>query len=241
VPWYGATHLVPLAIFAAGLVLVVWLGRRQRGLAGPSRTSRAGAILVLAIAVPSVLRNFLVDFDVASSVPLHLCNLAWIFVVWALWTHHPYPVAVSYLWGLVLTVQALVTPALGQDFPHPRYFSFWAVHILIVWAAVYLVIGLRKVPRWRDYGAVLATTVVWAVGTYAFNLAYDTNYGYLMHKPEASILDYFGPWPWYIVVEAVILIAIWALLTWVAQRGRGPELTPPGSGTHRRRARSLRS
>ena len=41
-----------------------------------------------------------------------------------------------------------------------------------------------------------------------FNLAIDSNYGYTLHKPHApTLLDYLGPWPWYIIgAEGVALI-----------------------------------
>ena len=154
-----------------------------------------------------------------------------------MWTHKPFPVALTFFWGLTLTIQGVITPALNEDVPHPRYFAFWALHLLIVWAAVYLVIGLGKVPRWRDYGAAVATTLGWAAATYALNVVADTNYGYLMRKPRSSILDLFGPWPWYVLQEIVLVVAVWALMTWVAQR----LATHPSRGSHRRRARSHRS
>ncbi len=145
--------------------------------------------------------------------------------------------ALTFFWGLTLTVQGVLTPSLGEDVPHPRYFAFWALHLLIVWAAVYLVIGLRLVPRWRDYAAAVATTLVWAGATYAINLAADTNYGYLLRKPRSSILDFLGPWPWYVVQEIALTAAVWALMTWIAQRG----IRRRSSGSHRPRARSLPS
>jgi hypothetical integral membrane protein (TIGR02206 family) len=240
VPWYGVSHLVPLAVFLVGLVGCVWLGRRDRATPGPTTTSRVWALAIPAVTVPFQIYDAAANFDVDVTLPLHLCDLAWVAAAFALWTHHPYPVALTYLWGVVLTVQAIVTPSLGEDFAHPRYFAFWALHVLIVWAAVYLVFGLRLAPRWRDYGAVVGTTLAWVVVTYAFNLVADTNYGYLMEKPGSSILDLFGPWPWYVVVEIVLVSAVWALLTLLAQRvARG--VRHPSRGSHRRRARSLPS
>jgi hypothetical integral membrane protein (TIGR02206 family) len=235
VPWYGVTHLVPVGIFLVGLVAVVALGRGHRAVPGPTRFSRAWAVVIPAVTVPFQMIDLVANFDIDVTLPLHLCDLAWVAAACALWTHHPYPVALTYLWGLVLTVQAIVTPSLNEDFAHPRYLAFWALHVLIVWAAVYLVFGLGLVVRWRDYGAAVATTLAWMAATYLFNLAADTNYGYLMRKPDGSILDLLGPWPWYVLVEIVLVAVVWALLTWAAQAA----VRHPSRGSRRRRGRSL--
>ncbi|WP_183095209.1 YwaF family protein [Nocardioides stalactiti] len=218
---YGLTHLVPLVIFVLGLPAAVWLGRRHRGTDGPTRFSRGAAIVLPVVTVPFQLVDLAFNFDVDVTLPLHLCDLAWIAATWALWSHKPFPVALTFFWGLTLTIQGVVTPALNEDLPHPRYFAFWALHLLIVWAAVYLVIGLGKVPRWRDLGTTVITTLVWAVATYVFNVVADTNYGYLLRKPRSSILDYFGDWPWYVVQEIGVVVAVWTVMTWVAQRAAG--------------------
>ena len=88
------------------------------------------------------------------------------------------------------------------------------MHYLIVWAAIYLTWGLGLVPGWRDYATTVATTAAWAVSVFVFNLAAGTNYGFLNRKPEASILDYLGPWPAYVVVEIALVAGVWALMTW---------------------------
>ena len=231
---YGPTHLVPLAIFAIGLVAAVVLGRRHRVAEGPSRFSRTAAVMIPAVTLPFQLVDLAFNFDIDVTLPLHLCDLAWIAATWALWTHKPFPVALTFFWGLTLTIQGVLTPALNEDLPHPRYFAFWALHLLIVWAAVYLVIGLGKVPRWRDYGATVATTLGWAVATYVFNVLADTNYGYLLRKPRSSVLDFFHEWPWYVAEEIALTVVFWAGMTWVAQRS----VKRPSRGSHRPRARS---
>jgi hypothetical integral membrane protein (TIGR02206 family) len=215
---YGPSHLAALCVFAAGLVVAYRLGRRHAALDGPTTLSRVWAVLLPVATLPFLVWDLLFDYDIATTLPLHLCDLAWIAVAWALWTHRPLPVALTYFWGLTLTVQGVVTPSLNADFPHPRYLAFWALHLLIVWAAVYLVLGLRLAPRWRDYGAAVATTLAWAVSAYVFNVVADTNYGYLMRKPGRSILDLLGPWPWYVAEEIGIVVVVWAVLTLAAQR-----------------------
>jgi hypothetical integral membrane protein (TIGR02206 family) len=48
-----------------------------------------------------------------------------------------------------------------------------------------------------------------------FNAAVGTNYGFLNAKPpESSLLDLLGPWPVYVLEEAAVIVAGWALLTW---------------------------
>jgi hypothetical integral membrane protein (TIGR02206 family) len=205
-------------VLVCGLVVVVRLGRRDRPFSGPTSFSRAWAALVALVGVTQAV-TFLVDFDVDESLPLHICRLTWIAVAVALWTHRPLPVALTFFWGGLLSTQAVLTPSLGEDFPDVRYLAFWALHLMEVWAAVYLVAGLRLVPRWRDLAATVATTLVWAAAAMTFNAVADTNYGYLRRKPgSGSLLDLLGPWPWYVAAEIALVSAVWAGMTLAAQR-----------------------
>ncbi|MEQ6899621.1 TIGR02206 family membrane protein [Nocardioides sp. YIM 152588] len=210
---YGVTHLVPLAVFAVGLVGVVAVGRRRRGTDAPGTLDRAWAVAVAAATVPFQVVDVLTRFEVGVSLPFHLSDLAWMVAAVALWTHHRIAVALTFYWSL-LTVQAVVTPSLGEEFPELRYFAFWMLHLLVVWAAAYLALGLGLAPGWREYGATIALTLAWVAAASAFNAVAETNYGYLSEKPASgSALDLLGPWPWYVVAEIAIVAGIWALMT----------------------------
>ncbi len=212
---YGTAHLIMLAIFVAGIWPAVRLGRAERDVDGVSRGSRAFAVAIPTVTVPFQVIDLTTNFQLNVTLPLHLCDLAWVAASVALWTHHRYAVALTYFWGLVLTMQGILTPSLGEAFPEVRFFAYWGLHLLIVWAAIFLVWGIGRTPRWRDYGVAIAVTLVWAAGTFVFNTIADTNYGYLQRKPRAaSILDLLGPWPWYIAAEIAIVAAVWALMTW---------------------------
>ena len=198
-----------------GAVAVVLLGRSQRG-SDPTAFRRGFAVAVACVAVPSQAFQLTPgDFDLGSSLPLQLCDFAWLTATWALWTRAPVPTALTYYWGLTLTVQGIVTPSLAQQFPHPRFLAFWAMHLLVVWAALYLTLGLGQGPRWREYRVAVLVTLVWAVVAYGFDVVLDVNYGYLVRKPaSASLFDPLGPWPVYLLVATGLLLAVWALLTW---------------------------
>jgi len=220
---YGPSHLGALVVFVLGAILIVWVGRRQRGSDDGLRFSRLFALMIPVITVPlQILQLTPGDWDLDSSLPLQLCDLAWMAAVYALWTHRPWAVGLTYYWGLTLTTQGIATPALLQDFPSTRYLMFWAMHFLIVWAAIYLVWGMALTPTWRVFRTAVAITAGWAVLIFTFNVVAGTNYGFLNRKPStASLLDFLGPWPLYVVVEISIVVAVWALMTWpwVALRG----------------------
>jgi hypothetical integral membrane protein (TIGR02206 family) len=222
---FSGQHYLLLGIFVVGAVAIVMVGRSQRRRLAEAATpgfSRVLAVAVASVAVLSLSYRLLpVDFELQTSLPLQLCDFAWITATWALWTRARVPVALTYYWGLTLSVQGIITPSLGQQFPNPRFFAFWALHFLVVWSALYLSIGLRLGPRWREYRITVAVTVVWAVVVYWFDKVVGLNYGYLVHKPpSASLFDLFGPWPWYMLVSIALVLGVWALMTlpWVSRR-----------------------
>ena len=211
---FSGQHLVLLAIFVLGLVGFALWGRSHRGTDTEVRVRRSYAVVVLAVAV--FMQAYQLspgDFDIDTSLPLQLCDLATVAAIIALWTRSRRAAAFTYYVGLTLTVQAILTPSLAEAFPHPRYFGFWALHFSVVWAASYLTWGLGLRPTWRLYGFTVAATATWALLTYLFNVVVDTNYGYLNAKPPAaSLLDLLGPWPLYVVLEIVLVCVGWAVI-----------------------------
>lgn len=197
-----------------GAVVVAVIGRRQRD---PVRFARAFAAVVLAFNVPLlVYRQLPAQWDVGESLPLHLCDVAWVVAAVALWTERPLACALVHYWGLTLTPQAIITPALdAPDFPHVDFLEFWGQHLLVIWSAAYLTWGVGVRPTWRGYWSSVGVTVAWGLAVLAFNSRAGTNYGFVSRKPDnPSLLDVMGGWPWYLGVAVALGTAGWALLTW---------------------------
>jgi hypothetical integral membrane protein (TIGR02206 family) len=170
----------------------------------------------------AVLTYSLVPPTIDRSVPLRLTDLATVAAAYALWSQRHWPFALTYYWGLVLSTQALISPALkSPDFPNYRFLGFWAIHLLVVWAAIYLTWGRRMRPGWRSYRFAVLVTVVWAAVTFTFNTIAGTDYGFLNGKPTtASLLDVLGPWPVYVLTAAALILIVWAFMTWPWVRRR---------------------
>ena len=220
---FSLEHLGLVTGFLVVALALVLVGRAHRGTTSEVRFRRGFALLVPCFTIPmQVLQLMPAEYDLGTSLPLQLCDLAWVAAFVALWTRHWTATALVYFWGLTLTVQGLITPSLQEPFPDPRYVMFWGMHFLTVWAAFYLTFGLRVPLTWRSYRFAVSLTAVWVVGVMTFNALTGTNYGYLNRKPAVgTVLDLFGPWPGYVVVEVVVVAGVWALMTWPWVRTRG--------------------
>jgi hypothetical integral membrane protein (TIGR02206 family) len=231
---YGPSHVVVLAVFVIGAVALVWIGRRQTE-SQAQLFSRILAVLILVTFVVALVYK-LIQPDLDTSVPLQLCDVAELTAAYALWSQRHWAFALTYYWCLVLSSQALITPDVGTpeagapDFPHHLFVTFFVLHVLVVWAAIYLTWGRRMRPRWRDFRFTVIVTLAWAVFTFTFNVIAGTNYGYLNRKPPtASILDVLGPWPVYLFAEITIVAIVWALMTWPWERTRQRATASPAT------------
>jgi hypothetical integral membrane protein (TIGR02206 family) len=210
---YGPSHWGVLVCTVLGMVVLVQLGRR----AGPVTVRRVALVLGAVILVLNVIMQIwaIKPAHPLAGLPLQLSDMAPYAAVGALWTYRWWPAALTYYWGLVLSTQALVTPVLSApDFPGIEFLAFFAIHVLVVWAAVFLAWGIGVRPTWRGYRFTVLVTVLWVGAMLLLNAYAGTNYGFVSAKPSTpSLLDLLGPWPWYLLPETVLVLGVWALLT----------------------------
>ncbi|WP_307807321.1 YwaF family protein [Rhodococcus qingshengii] len=165
---YGLSHWAVIALFVVGSVFLIWAGRRQTEVQARHLSRVLGGIL--AVIYGSAVLYSLSSPTLGGSVPLQLTDLATVSAIYALWSHRHWPFALTYYWGLVLSTQALISPALaGPDFPGYEFLAFWAIHLFVVWAAIYLTWGRRMRPTWRSYRLAVLVTLTWAIVTFIFN------------------------------------------------------------------------
>jgi hypothetical integral membrane protein (TIGR02206 family) len=219
---YGPSYWAAITVFVVGAALLVWTGRRQT----EAQARRLGRVLgaLLAAIYGAMVIYTLIPPTLERSVPLRLTDLATVAAAYALWSQRHWAYALTYYWGLVLSAQALISPVLkSPDFPHYEFLAFWAIHLLVVWAAIYLTWGRGLRPQWRSYRITVVVTAIWAVITFTFNVIAGTNYSFFNEKPDsASLLDYLGPWPVYIFTASALIVLVWALMTWPWERKRSP-------------------
>jgi hypothetical integral membrane protein (TIGR02206 family) len=153
------------------------------------------------------------DLSVWDFLPLHLCDFAIFVAAYALVTENRLAAEITYFWALSGTVLAMVMPDVAGGFLDWRWMAYFTMHGAVVVSAVVMAAGLGLSPRsgapWRVLGWTLAYALVVAV----VDLVTGANFLYLRRKPlEPTLLDWFGPWPIYIAVVAVVALALFHLL-----------------------------
>jgi len=207
----GFTAFSPEHLLTLGLIAIASLGLPLgvRSLGRPGLTTGIArglaAVLVGQKAAALWLAIGVYGLPPLQHLPLHLCGLATFLAAVALVWRSQRVFDVLYFWGLAGGTQALVTPNLAAGFPHPLYLSFFVGHGLVFVAVFYLLLTLGMRPYPRSFVTTALVTLPYMLAIGMFNLAFETNFLYLRHKPERpSLLDLMGPWPWYIPVLVAV-------------------------------------
>jgi hypothetical integral membrane protein (TIGR02206 family) len=151
--------------------------------------------------------------EVATALPLQLCDAAVFVAALALLLRQQLLVEITYFWALAGSLQALITPDLPQHLPSFAFFQYYVAHGGVVAAALFLVVGLRQLPRRGAVVRVAGITIAYVLVVGAVDAATGANYMYLRNKPPtASLFDLMGPWPWYVAWAALLGVALLVIL-----------------------------
>ncbi|MGH2858811.1 MAG: TIGR02206 family membrane protein [Solirubrobacteraceae bacterium] len=215
---FSPPHLAALAVLFLAAVAAVTLARRHPG-APTDVVARALAALILAAWIGEYVADGVRGTWTARyDLPLQLTDAVSVAAAAALLTRRRTAVELTWFWGLSASLQATLTPDLGQSFPSVYYFTYFGYHVGAVVAALMLVLGCGIYPRprgaWRAFGLALC----WAALAAVADLISGANYMYLRFRPaHGSLLSAFGHWPWYIVGGALVGLAMLLVLQWLAQ------------------------
>jgi len=208
-----AEHSLPLVVIAGAIAAVLLAARRWPG----PWVDQGARVIAVAVVLAEVGWWVIVIDDgtwsVRYSLPLHLCEAGCFVVAAALWWRTRFAFEISYFWGLGGTLPGLFTPNIPGHFPEPVYFQYYAEHGLLVLGAFYLVVALRMRPATRAVLRVSLATAIYATAVGVVDYLTGGNYLFLRNLPPTrTLLDYMGPWPWYIVTLTVLAIGVFSLL-----------------------------
>jgi hypothetical integral membrane protein (TIGR02206 family) len=220
---FGAQHLLVIAIMIFLSVFLPFYAKKYLNkpqqlwlLRGMALTISFWALLYI------VVRWWLGDFDYQTDLPLDICNMVALTLPVLMWNPSYRVHEVIYFWILAGTLQAIITPHLFNGFPNYIFFKYWFVHAGLVVFAIYTTVVFELKPSWKSIWRAFIMLQLYVLFVLLMNLIIGSNYVYVLRKPPtASVLDYLGPWPWYLVVcelMALVLFVIVFLPVWLVER-----------------------
>jgi hypothetical integral membrane protein (TIGR02206 family) len=152
-------------------------------------------------------------WELRYDLPMEFCNWSMIVTAIALLNQNRLIAELSYFWVMAGSINGVISPDLQVSFPHIYFFIFFIAHSGLVLASLYIVFGLKLYPR---QGAVIRAVLysqIYFLTAFLINYFLGGNYGYTMAKPNAaSLLDHFGPWPYYLFVLQALGVFVFSLL-----------------------------
>ncbi|WP_320178484.1 TIGR02206 family membrane protein [Roseovarius pacificus] len=212
--------MLMMALVAVMGVALVWLPRRW-GNHGVTALAWGMALFMLGQELlDRVLHHTLMGDPWAEVLPFHLCGASVVLVPVLLLTRNYALFEVLYFWGIGGATAAILTPDTGSHFPNLLYITYFTSHGLIVIGVVFAMVYFGFRPRAASFMKATLGLFVYGVAVVPLNLLLDTNYLYLCRKPaDATIIDFMGPWPGYVVWLAAVALAVFSMLylPWAVQ------------------------
>ena len=153
-------------------------------------------------------------YDWRETIPLHMCDLSEIFLVWFLLGGPRLLYTCAFFWGLGGATMAILTPDISHH--DLDYIFFMIGHGMIIVGIMYATVTLGNRPYAKDIITVsLITALVLLPVVYVINLILGepANFWYLIAKPEgASLMDVFPDPPYHLLVTTPLAIAVFYLI-----------------------------
>lgn len=210
---FGPAHLIVMALtLVIPALLVAWVKTAR----SEKLASRVAITLAIILLINEALafgwKWHIGTLTWQNNLPMHLCDWATFTVAATCFWRRQLAYELSYFWGLAGTLQAIVTPNLQLGFPTVNFIVFFLSHCGIVAAILYLTFAFPLRPTWRSIGRAYGWLLFYAACAGLVDWVTGANYGFLRAKPlGASLLDFFGPWPWYIPVTTLLALAFFVL------------------------------
>ena len=213
---FGTVHL--LTIFTV-IVVSIFLPKLYKD-KSENQKSLMNKIIASIIAAHVIISPYkdlyllATPYDWRETIPLHMCDLSEIFLIWFLLGGPRILYLCAFFWGLGGASMAILTPDISHH--DLDYIFFMIGHGMIIVGIMYATVSLGNRPYAKDILKVSAITAFILLPiVYVINLILGdpANFWYLMAKPDgASLMDIFPEPPLHLLVITPLAIAVFYLI-----------------------------
>lgn len=169
------------------------------------------------------------NYNITTDLPLYLCSLIALLIPIFTYYRKFWMFEVLLFWIIAGTLQGVLTPDISEGFPAFDYFRYWVVHLGLLIIIFYAIFVFKMKPTFKSVFKSFFALQLYVIFMVIINFTLNANYFYLNEKPQsASLLDYFGEWPVYILVVQIIIIPYFLLIYlpfYLVERKRKKELS----------------
>lgn len=219
---FSTEHLAAIAVLFICLLILFLLKKvLVRQLSNIKLFERFFAVTLLTM---EVAYHFVLvqerTWSLSESLPLHLCSFTLFCSIILLWTGNKRFYDFIFFAGMGGALQAILTPSIVVNFPDFKFIQFFYIHIGIILTAFYLLWVKGYRPTFKGIIQTMIVLNVLFPFIFAINILVQGNYMFLRMKPiNGSLLDFLGPYPWYILSMEVAAFLLF-LIAWLIFRKR---------------------
>lgn len=201
---FGFEHLLTIFLIISFSILFPFLLRDLK----TSSKSKIALGLAIFIILNEVIKPFYYPalyperYDFLSTLPLHLCNLASLFIAIFFISKIRFFFNLSFFWGISGVLMALTQPDYPYDFPHLHFILFNFNHALLLFSIFFAFITLKNIPDFKSYQDTIFYSIPIVLVVFSINLLINflskntvANYMYLIEFPLGENLTRFMPDP----------------------------------------------
>ena len=153
------------------------------------------------------------NYKIETDLPLYLCSLMALLIPIFTYYRKFWMYEILLFWIIAGTTQGVITPDILEGFPTFDYFRYWTVHLGLLTIIFYATFVLNMRPKLKSVLKSFLVLQVYLIFMMIINFVLKANYFYLNEKPKsASILDFFGEWPYYIMVVQLLVIPYFLII-----------------------------
>ncbi|MFK4785760.1 TIGR02206 family membrane protein [Fusobacterium sp. MFO224] len=200
---FSTEHLISILIYS---LIFIFLSFISNLFSKRIYASVLGIVILIIKIIELFIRHTVYSESIYQLLPLHLCNIALIFAIISMIFKF------NFLFQLVFYFSigaffAIIFPENIPRFYDFRNISFFLTHFFIIFASWYEIINFKFKPNLK--GLLLSFVILnfFILLSFKVNNLFGTNFMFTNIKPNlSSPLNYFGPWPYYIIISDCIFL-----------------------------------
>ena len=207
-------HLFPIAIAIGFTILLIHYSSRDFSVFQKEKIIQClGWSVSLTVIAFHAYQISFESYNFKSDLPLYFCSLMALLIPIFTFYRRYWMFEILVFWIIGGTLQGVITPDIKDGFPSFDYFRYWIAHLGLLTIIFYFIFVFKMRPKLKSLFKSFLALQMYVALIMVINYFLGANYFYLNQKPEsASLLDYFGEWPYYILVGQLIVIPLFFII-----------------------------